>query len=437
MQESLIKKAETYIRRLLEEQLDDKYTYHDFKYTQNIKKSAIVIGQKVGLQDEELTSVALAALFHRTGNIKTYWDYAKVSIEIAKDFLEKENYPKGQLDKVLHCIGLLVNKSKPKNILEEVFLDALHSDLGQKGFPKKIKELQTEQAFFFNQKEAPAVWLKKQEEEIKAHSFHTKAAKKLFKKQTRDNRKKLKVKRKRQEEKLEKIERPLNGSSEARMMFKTALRNHIDLTNIADNKANIMLSINAIIITLAMPLLAGFIVEQPTLIYPLSVLLITCVVTVIYATMATRPIKMDGIPHHANLTSGETNLFFFGNFYKIPLSKYQESIRTVIKNDNALETSIINDLYYLGLALGTKFKLLRICYAVFMVGITLSVVTFGITLFFLPDLPVDLDELPQLLQDLKEQQEQIQKINNATLEEALPPILQEFRAKQAAGDTIQ
>ena len=34
-------------------------------------------------------------------------------------------------------------------------------------------------------------------------------------------------------------------------MFKTALRNHLDLSNLADNKANIMLSVNALIITIA------------------------------------------------------------------------------------------------------------------------------------------------------------------------------------------
>lgn len=436
MEQTLIERTEFYISQLFEKQLDDKYAYHNFEYTKNIKKSALAIGQKAGLDEVQLTNVALAALFHRSGNITTYWEYAKESQEIARDFLSKENYPKPQLDKVLQCIGLLDNEGKPSDRTEEVFLDAINSDLGQKNFPKRVKALQEEQAFFLNQKEAPLVWIKKQEQEIKSHEFHTKAAKKLFKKQAKDNRKKLKAKRKRQEKKREKVERPLNGSSEARMMFKTALRNHIDLTNIADNKANIMLSINAIIITLAMPLLAGFIVKQPTLIYPLSVLLITCVLTVIYATMATRPIKMDGTLHTTDLSSGETNLFFFGNFYKIPLPKYQESIRTVIKNDNALETSIINDLYYLGLALGSKFKLLRTCYAVFMVGITLSVITFGVTLVFLPDLPVDLDELPQLLQELKEQQEQMQNNSMEQSKEELPPVLQDLKERQAAGDTL-
>ncbi|MFK7933556.1 MAG: Pycsar system effector family protein [Saprospiraceae bacterium] len=431
MQETLVAKADTYIQQLLDNQLDEHYIYHNWDYTANAKESALAIGQKANLEATQLTNVILAVLFHRSGNIKTYYDFPAESVKIMQDFLQKENYPAEQIDKIAQCIELLDNENKPADITEEVFLDAINSHLGQKRFAKKAGDLKQEKAHFLNQKEVPQVWLKKQEKKIKEISFQTKAAKKLFKKQAKNNRKKLKAKRKRQEQKIEKAPRPLNGSSEARMMFKTALRNNIDLTNIADNKANIMLSINAIIITLAMPLLAGFIVKQPTLLYPISVLLITCVVTVIFATLATRPIKMDGTLSNADILDPQNNLFFFGNFYKIPLPKYQNYIRQVLKSDQALESSIINDLYYLGVALGHKFHLLRICYLVFMVGITLSVITFGVTLTLLPELPVDLDTLPQILEEIKQQQEELRNSSqNSSNYEDLPPVIQEFKEGQ-------
>lgn len=408
---NLIEAATSYVQQLFENQLPKEYTYHNAAYTLDVKNAAITIGKKEGLSEEDINNIALSALFHRTGNTKGYWEYHKVSQDFAQDFLQQQNYPKEQLQKILSYIELVNQDKKPVTSAEKVLVDAINSDLGLKKFPKRSNALQMEQAHFLNQQEQPGVFIKKQEEEIKEQRFHTKAAKKIFKKQAKANRKKLKNKRKRQESKAVKAYRPLNGSSEARMMFKTALRNHIDLTNIADNKANIMLSINAIIITLAMPLLAGFIVKQPTLIYPLSVLLITCVVTVIFATMATRPIKMDGHTADKNIKSPSNNLFFFGNFYQIPLPKYQESIRAIIKDDVVLENSIINDLYYLGLALGNKFRLLRTCYLVFMVGITLSVLTFGVTLAFQPD-PIDIESaLEQLQQQMQNQQQNRQEVN--------------------------
>lgn len=437
MQETLVAKAEDYVRQLLGNQLEEHYTYHNWDYTANAKESALAIGQETGLDGVQLTNVVLAVLFHRVGNIKTYYDFPAASAKMAREFLERENYPANERAKVVHCIELLDNNNDPSDDTDAVFLDAINSHLGQKRFAKQAGALQEERAHFLNQKEVPQVWLKKQEKKIKNIDFHTEAAKSLFKKQAKNNRKKLKAKRKRQEKKIEKAPRPLNGSSEARMMFKTALRNNIDLTSIADNKANIMLSINAIIITIAMPLLAGYITKQPSLIYPISVLLITCVVTVIFATMATRPIKMEGTPATADLLDPNSNLFFFGNFYKIPLPKYQTSIREVLKSDQALENSIINDLYYLGVALGNKFYLLRICYLVFMVGITLSVITFGITLAFLPDLPFELDELPQMLEEIRQQQEELRSNQNSGNNiQDLPPVVQEFKEQQAR-DSVQ
>ena len=88
---------------------------------------------------------------------------------------------------------------------------------------------------------------------------------------------------------------PLADSKSVQVMFKTASRNHIDLTNLADNKANIMLSINAIIITITIPLMPTYLEQDMTLLIPATTLLLTCVVSVIFATLATRPISMKGV----------------------------------------------------------------------------------------------------------------------------------------------
>lgn len=70
----------------------------------------------------------------------------------------------------------------------------------------------------------------------------------------------------------------LTASRSTQMMFKTSLRNHMDLSNLADNKANIMLSVNAIIITIAMPMAANYVTDNPYLLVPMAVLLSTCLV---------------------------------------------------------------------------------------------------------------------------------------------------------------
>lgn len=163
------------------------------------------------------------------------------------------------------------------------------------------------------------------------------------------------------------------------MMFKTALRNHMDLSSLADNKANIMLSVNALIITIAVPMGAAYVNDAPHLMAPVIILLLTSLCSMIFATLATRPIPMTGMSTKEDIKAGRSNLFFFGNFYRMGLQEYDEGMDEVIKNDQNLEAAIKRDLFFLGSSLGKKYNQLRICYNLFMVGVVLSVILFGIS----------------------------------------------------------
>jgi hypothetical protein len=145
-----------------------------------------------------------------------------------------------------------------------------------------------------------------------------------------------------------------------------------------------MLSINAIIITIAMPLLIRYMGDNGYLIIPMVILMLTCVFSIIFAALATRPMKSDGETDVDKvMDKPSTNLFFFGNFYNISLLDYQRGLKKVIRSSEVLERSAINDLYFLGKALGDKFNLLRICYMIFMVGIALSVLAYGLVLIII------------------------------------------------------
>jgi hypothetical protein len=162
----------------------------------------------------------------------------------------------------------------------------------------------------------------------------------------------------------------------AQMMFKTALRNHIDLTNIADNKANIMLSINALIITITIPLAANIGTLTLNLSIPIGFLMLTSIISIIFAALVTRPIKMAGYTNISAVSEGKSNLFFFGNFYKMDITEYEEGMASVLKSEKLLNSSIFRDLYFLGRALGTKYRRLRICYMVFIIGMVATGVSF-------------------------------------------------------------
>ena len=162
-------------------------------------------------------------------------------------------------------------------------------------------------------------------------------------------------------------------------MFRTSLRNHIQLSAIADNKANIMLTINSLIISIVISFLLPNIKNDQMLIYPSAILLTVCILAIIFAVISVIPNVTNGTFTKEDILNKEANLLFFGNFYKMKLEDFEWGIKEIMKDNDFLYSSMIRDFYNLGLVLSKKYKYLRICYQVFMYGIIISVFAFIIT----------------------------------------------------------
>jgi len=161
-------------------------------------------------------------------------------------------------------------------------------------------------------------------------------------------------------------------------LFRTTLRNHTSLSAIADRKANILLSVNAIIISICLSTLIPKL-DSPGnahLIIPTFVLLIFSVATIIFAIQSTRPKLTSGQFTKAQVEKREVNLLFFGTFHQMPFEEYEEALKEIMKDKDYLHHALTKDLYSLGIVLNKKYKFLRITYAIFTLGILLSVITF-------------------------------------------------------------
>ena len=168
------------------------------------------------------------------------------------------------------------------------------------------------------------------------------------------------------------------------MILKTSLRNHIDLSTLADSKASTMLSVNTLILTLALPLMIPRIYENPKLAIPTGILLITSILSISLATWVTRPLKMKGYTDKYEAKQGKGDLFFFGNFFKMNFSDYLEGMKSTLSDPSNLDETIIRDLFGSGKALGSKYGKLRICYLVFIIGIVIAGIGFTIILLAEP-----------------------------------------------------
>jgi hypothetical protein len=159
-------------------------------------------------------------------------------------------------------------------------------------------------------------------------------------------------------------------------MLRLTSDNHLQLSNMADGKANILISVNAIIISVILSVLLRRLEVDTHLTIPTVIFLLFSLTTIVLAILATRPKVSGGRFSKSDILNKKTNLLFFGNFHKATLQEYEWGMREMMKDQDYLYGALIKDIYYLGVVLGKKYKLLRLAYFVFMIGIIISVVAF-------------------------------------------------------------
>lgn len=159
-------------------------------------------------------------------------------------------------------------------------------------------------------------------------------------------------------------------------MFRTSYRTHSDLSNLADNKANIMISINGIIISILLASISPKIDANPWLLVPTAVLLVGCVASLTYAVLAARPRVSSRAVTLESLREEEANILFFGNFVNMPEEEFVEGMKELMTHTDQLYVNMVRDLYSLGTVLAKKFRLLRASYAVFIAALVIGVALF-------------------------------------------------------------
>jgi len=159
-------------------------------------------------------------------------------------------------------------------------------------------------------------------------------------------------------------------------MFRITSTNNQRLSDMADNKSNILITVNSIILSVVIALLLRKLDNNAHLIFPTSILLFTSLATMVIAILATRPSVPDGKYTDEDLKSKKVNLLFFGNFYRMNLESYNSGMKLMMEERDYLYSTLIKDVYSQGVVLGRKFKLLRLAYNIFMYGLIVSVCAF-------------------------------------------------------------
>ncbi|MFC6096922.1 Pycsar system effector family protein [Flavobacterium qiangtangense] len=386
---NIVQKAENFIFVLFKDSLSSEYIYHNFNHTLRVVNSVNILieGENISTEDAEL--LVLASWFHDSGYISGGENHEKRSAEIASKFLKENNYPEEKIEIIKRLILATELCTTPESHLEKIIRDADCSHFASPDYLNFSELLRQEWKNLGLKEFSNKEWAKENQRIfVSGHRFFTDFAKKNWqplkdtnlsliqeKITSMSKEKKEKTKDILNKKKLEKMDSPERGID---TVFRVTLNNHTQLSQIADSKANILLSVNAIIISIALSTLIPKL-DSPSnahLVFPTFIMLMFSVVSIVFAILSTRPKVTSGFFTRKDIDDRKVNLLFFGNFYKMPIDEYQWAMNEMMKDREYLYNSMIKDLYYLGLVLNRKYKLLRITYNVFMFGIILSFFAF-------------------------------------------------------------
>jgi len=386
---NLIQQSEEFVSKLLKDKLSNLYSYHNFNHTQSVVNATKELCDKEKVSTAERELLIVAAWFHDTGYIIGFENHENESVKIASEFLKDKNQSEKFIIGVSKLISATAKEYVPQNQLEKIIKDADYIHIISDEYVSTCEllrlELKNTGIVSFSNLE----WATENFDFLlNKHRFYTDYAQKKWQPLKEKNLIRIQKKINKQEskkaaafedegkkkEKLEKTERGVDT------LFRVTLGNHTRLSGIADSKANILLSVNAIIISIALSSIIPKL-DSPKnahLVIPTFVMLMSSVVTIIFAILSTRPKVTSGIFSRQDVEDKNVNLMFFGNFYKMPLQEYEWAMNEMMKDRDYLYSTMIKDLYYLGLVLQRKYKLLRIAYNFFMIGIIITVIAFVI-----------------------------------------------------------
>jgi hypothetical protein len=166
-------------------------------------------------------------------------------------------------------------------------------------------------------------------------------------------------------------------------LFRVTYRTQINLIRIADNKANMILGINAMIITVLIGIISSQVIfsshrviENLQLVMPIVLIMLTALFSTIYSIRAAQPRLITPKKEKDPTIKEKTSMLFFENIYHMKLGEYLEKMEILIDDSKAVHETMIIDIYNMSHVLHRKYGLLRISYIIFIFGFSCSIITF-------------------------------------------------------------
>ena len=394
---NILEQAQHYVRSYFDSHVNENLFYHNRKHTEKVVEAATQIAQHYQLNDADFFTVVVAAWFHDlgyfTGDGK---GHEERGARMAQAYLEGTGVDRPVIEAISRCIVATQLPQRAVGLMEQIVCDADLYHLGTDEFPERNKLMRKESEAVQGRKISKDEWRRGTIRFLENHQYYTDYCRLLLNEKQQENLNKLKLKDPEaggnalegllrehgvdnaapvegQKTKKDKSKDPGRGID---TVFRITSNNNQKLSSQADSKAHILIQVNSIIISVLLSLLLRKIEDHTNLAIPAIMLLAVNLVTIIFSILATRPHIPPGTFSKADLAEKKVNLLFFGNFYRMSLEEYANGMLMMMDDKDFLYGSLIRDVYFQGIALGKKYRWLRLSYNVFMYGLIASVLAF-------------------------------------------------------------
>jgi len=166
-------------------------------------------------------------------------------------------------------------------------------------------------------------------------------------------------------------------------IFRLNVTNQMRLNQMADQKANIMITVSAIVFSVTVAEL-----DNPAMKYPLMFFAICCIASLLCAIVAIIPNTNYPKDEDGNLdkTSPQFEPLYFGHFSQMELEEYKEGYAESLMTDDRIYDALADEMYISGKTLAlVKYRWIRWSYSSFLLGM------FGAMVIFIFGLPIIAD----------------------------------------------
>ncbi|MBK7562145.1 MAG: HD family phosphohydrolase [Chitinophagaceae bacterium] len=404
----VLKDAQAQVTDLLENKLSKSIKFHTLLHTQDVVDACEKLAEYHQLPDEDRFALVLAAWFHDTGYTSgEAKDHETRSVQLATEFLTAHNSPEELINKVIGCINATRIPQTPATTIERLICDADLFHLGTDAFKEKSRLLREELQEFGENEVSKKDWRKINIRFLEGHKYFTVYGKEKLQPakeihlaeltQKDKNNVEMKPVKKDKDKKKDKIAEAAKEAAEAKKkkekesqsergmatVFRIMAQTQNTLSGMADSKANILISVNSIILSIIVSSLFEKLQTDPNLQIPVAIFVVVCVTAIVFGILATRPNVSGGTFTKEDIASKKANLLFFGNFHNMSLDDYNWGMTEMLNDKYYMNNSMIKDAYFLGIVLAKKYRYLRIAYNIFMYGLIIAMLAFVVA-FLLP-----------------------------------------------------